>query len=96
MSQIKVRKAIKKPIPIDYVLMCEGVSKVCSWVKKGGGHMLIHHPYTGEGTLHTAEGNMIVGNGDVVIKGVVGEFYAVRSFIFFRTYDLLHQGEEDE
>ncbi len=37
--------------------------------------------------IETLEGDLIVSNGDFVIKGVKGEFYPCKPDIFERTYE---------
>jgi hypothetical protein len=37
--------------------------------------------------IKTLEGNMMVSNGDYVIRGIKGEFYPCKSDIFEMTYD---------
>lgn len=37
--------------------------------------------------IHTLEGNMLVSEGDYVIKGVQGEFYPCKPDIFEQTYE---------
>jgi len=44
-------------------------------------------PYSGELHILTLEGEMKVSNGDVIIKGVQGEFYPCKPDIFKDTYD---------
>ena len=38
-------------------------------------------------TIKTLEGNMTANIGDWIIKGVNGEFYPIKSEIFFKTYE---------
>ena len=38
-------------------------------------------------SINTLEGNMLIGDGDYVIKGVKGEFYPCKEDIFKMTYD---------
>ena len=37
--------------------------------------------------IPTLEGNMIANTGDFIIRGVNGEFYPIKSEIFFKTYE---------
>lgn len=37
--------------------------------------------------IHTLEGKMYVSEGDMIIKGVEGEYYPCRSDIFEKTYE---------
>ena len=43
--------------------------------------------------IATLEGRMRVNNGDMVIRGVAGEFYPCRPAIFTATYELAEQPE---
>lgn len=40
--------------------------------------------------IRTLEGNMIVSDGDYIIKGVQGEFYPCKPDIFEKTYDIIN------
>jgi hypothetical protein len=40
--------------------------------------------------IETLEGDMIVSDGDYIIKGVHGEFYPCKPDIFEKTYDTLN------
>lgn len=42
---------------------------------------------TGQQTIRTLEGRMIVSHGDWVIRGVKGEFYPCKPDIFAATYE---------
>lgn len=39
--------------------------------------------------IRTLEGNMNVREGDIIIKGVEGEFYPCKPDIFIKTYELI-------
>jgi hypothetical protein len=41
----------------------------------------------GQPFIRTLEGDMLVGRGDWVIRGVAGEFYPCKDSIFRETYD---------
>ena len=50
--------------------------------------------------INTLEGDMIMSDGDWIIKGVAGEFYPCRDDIFRQTYeevrdDIFNKGCED-
>lgn len=51
--------------------------------------------YRGQGDLHihTLEGEMLVGVGDYVIKGVQGELYPCKPDIFELTYEKAEDNE---
>lgn len=51
-----------------------------------------HSDYEAEGealTIDTLEGRMIARPGDVIIRGVSGEFYPCKPDIFEATYDIV-------
>ena len=93
----------KKPVVIDAVqFICGsevpvmeflGLTKEC---RKDSKRLLyenevakieIFQPEVASLTLKTLEGNMRVSNGDYVIKGIHGEFYACKPDIFDKTYE---------
>ena len=41
--------------------------------------------------IHTLEGDMLVGDGDWIIKGVQGEFYPCKPDIFEKTYEKVEE-----
>lgn len=45
--------------------------------------------------IKTLEGDMAVGFGDYIIKGVKGEFYPCKQDIFEQTYESLNSLKED-
>ena len=47
----------------------------------------IFEPVGGSPFIRTLEGDMTISKGDWVIKGVKGEFYPIKSEIFFKTYE---------
>ena len=49
----------------------------------------IFEPVGGSPFIRTLEGDMTISKGDWVIKGVKGEFYPIKSEIFFKTYDVV-------
>ena len=46
-------------------------------------------------SINTLEGNMLISDGDYVIKGVKGEFYPCKEEIFKMTYDENIEGISD-
>lgn len=46
--------------------------------------------------IHTLEGDMEVGKGDFVIKGVKGEFYPCKPDIFEQTYESAETQQEQQ
>lgn len=74
----------KKPVvieamgPIDH----ENASDIAHWC--GGTYA---GPATGSIAIATLEGEMTAQQGDYVLRGVEGEFYACKPGIFAATYD---------
>lgn len=46
--------------------------------------------------IETLEGTMAALPGDWIIKGVAGEFYACKPYIFEQTYELVEAGPDSE
>ena len=75
-----------KPITMDGVISQAGVSRYsmetthCSKCDKA---------FSKHGSVKTLEGNHIVCPGDMIIKGIAGEFYPVKSDIFEATYEVV-------
>ena len=77
---------IKKPVEIeaiqyfkngnefDYIKFCSKLA----YCKQGDYHY-----------IETLEGNMVISDGDYIIKGVKGEFYPCKEDIFELTYEKL-------
>jgi hypothetical protein len=68
----------KKSIVVEAVQWFEDGdhSKVKPWEEKAG-----------YGWIKTLEGGHVVTPGDWIVKGIKGEFYAVKPDIFFETYE---------
>lgn len=80
----KVIRARKKPVEVNVVhATTDNLSEIVDWIKSHG-----HSAVLGNGQLiiQTLEGPFTVRPGDVVIQGVVGEFYRCDSEIYARTY----------
>lgn len=83
-----VQKAVKKPVEIefrhidalDYDDMCE----IVGWC---GGRAVDHDDSVI--AIDTPEGTMYANPGDVIIKGVNGEFYPCKPDIFEKTYEVI-------
>ncbi|WNT44267.1 hypothetical protein SEA_CANDC_55 [Microbacterium phage CandC] len=94
-----VRKARKKPVEIEFMVWPGGAANatpVINWVLEMGGTArwreadamlpeLI--------TIDTLEGTMQASPGDVIIRGVKGEFYPCKPDIFAQTHEIIT--EED-
>lgn len=76
----------KKPVIIEAKLYDGGKitrNHITNW---SGGKA--YEAVTGEFVIATLEGEMRVGCGDYVIKGVAGEYYPCKPEIFNQTYEL--------
>ncbi|WP_304817979.1 DUF1653 domain-containing protein [Faecalibaculum rodentium] len=82
-----IRRYIKKPIPVEAVYVSsetiEEVKAFCQKFKEGTSLADAHFC----GTIQTLEGDMAVHYGNYILKGIDGEFWAVRGDIFVRTYE---------
>ena len=76
----------KKPVVVSVILWDGGNKKeVESFVGES-----VNHAYSTTNdviVIKTLEGDMFVNKGDLIIKGVNGEFYPVKNDIFFKTYE---------
>ncbi|UVT31324.1 hypothetical protein SEA_MARCIE_61 [Microbacterium phage Marcie] len=101
-----VRKARKKPIDVEFMVWpggAENATLVIDWVLAGGGtaswmeEYICDEGYNTEHTvpeqlsIRTLEGIMAADPGDVIIRGVEGEFYPCKPGIFRKTYDILEE-----
>jgi len=89
-----VRKARKKPVEIEYMVWPGGArnaTPIIDWVEAHGQEAVLVHDNDDPDVLHigigTLEGLMYASPGDVIIKGVAGEFYPCKPAIFNKTYD---------
>ena len=73
-------KARKKPVVVD----------VFRWVTEMGEVGPIKRKFVGH-VIETLEGDMIVSDGDWIIKGVKGEFYPCKPDIFAQTYEIVEE-----
>lgn len=80
--------ATKKPVTVMVTepVTHENVEEIRDWIGAE-----THLPYFGDAdyafTIDTLEGEMYVSWGDRIIKGVHGEFYAIKPDIFLASYD---------
>lgn len=79
MNEIKVKKYVKKPIPIEVMKYEE--ESIIEWMGDKGAI-----DYVGRLVIETPEGAVTCKKGDYVAKGVMGEFYPIRKDIFKKTY----------
>jgi hypothetical protein len=83
----------KKPVEIEGLILTDtNAADIVRWITEGG-HRAIMRGGPGGGsigatvTIRTLEGDHLASVGDVVIRGVQGEFYPVKPEIFAETYD---------
>ena len=78
-----VQTASKKPVTIQFVQFNgKNYQEVIEFAKSA-----YLHP-DGSLIIKTLEGNMTVSNGDMVIRGIQGEFYPCKPDIFNATYNI--------
>lgn len=85
----------KKPIVIEAFEYCEDFMKIganCRGVPEWGisayDDGIIYFDNNGECFIKTLEGDMKVGLGDYIIRGVNGEIYNCKAEIFEKTYEV--------
>ena len=95
-----IQKYVKKPVKIEALQFTGGNDvELMNWIRDNGGQISMKLAsdtayQAGAGRpiftpiIHTLEGDMEVGRGDFVIKGVKGEFYPCKPDIFAETYDI--------
>ena len=93
-----IQKFRKKPVVIEAILVQPlyrnldeivtfvGVDNLCP-IERKPDYVL---------KIKTLEGNMAVGFGDWIIKGIRGEFYPCKDDIFIKTYDAIIEGNSYE
>jgi hypothetical protein len=88
-----VQKFRKKPVVIEGMVLTDtNAGDVLRWVTDGG-HRAVMRGGPGGGSINatvtilTLEGNHLADVGDIVIRGVAGEFYPCKPDIFAQTYD---------
>lgn len=83
-------KAVKKPIEIDFLNYNANVEEVKEWVKTFGDNFDDHFIYKEDALrVKTKEGHSyIVETGDVIIRGIAGEYYPCQLRIFVDSYDI--------
>ena len=85
-----VKKYVKKPIVVEAVqyigINANECNKFCPTLKADIDRDTRHKTVS----VPTLEGDMIVSDGDSIIKGIGGEFYLCKPDIFQSTYDLFN------
>lgn len=82
----------KKPVVIEAVQFIKGQISIKDIQKSLGLGIsqLVPIKFKPDGVfIETLEGDMLVSDGDYIIKGVKGEFYPCKPDIFLATYDLV-------
>ena len=93
-----IKKYIKKPIEIEAIqLTKDNIIEVFDFLDEANyketksaeeledfSQMMLKHGYI---EIETLEGIMIANFGDYIIKGVKGEFYPCKPYIFEATYE---------
>ena len=84
-----IQKYQKKPVTIEAIRFKEeSIPTIKDWL---GENLLAEARYSSPihwiYRIKTLEGNMLVTEGDFIIKGVKGEFYPCKPDIFYTTYD---------
>ena len=88
---MEARKFRKKPVVIDAMRFETNnddgscLDEIVAWIKESGGDAF--HDGT-DLIIHTLEGDMRADVGDIIIKGVKGEFYPCKPDIFEKTYEI--------
>jgi len=84
------KKYRKKPVVVEALQVVYGKTEV-SEVEKflGDSNVRYLDQETGMEHIRTLEGDMLISDGDYVIKGIQGEFYPCKPDIFKETYDLV-------
>jgi hypothetical protein len=95
----QVRKARKRPVDIEYMVWPGGAANatpVIDWVLSHSGtatYAEVDEAIPERLRIRTLEGQMLASPGDIIIRGVAGEFYPCKPEIFRETYDIIT--EED-
>lgn len=103
----EVRRARKKPVEIDFMVWPGGAANatpVINWILNSGGTAVWTEEYVHPSpaayvvpehiAIRTLQGDMKAAPGDVIIRGVAGEFYSCKPEIFRETYDIITTDEE--
>ncbi len=84
----------KKPVVIEAIEWNgKNFDEVSNFIKQFHGHKVAHEDAeeaalkSGDYYIYTLEGTMTASKGDMIIKGVNGEFYPCKPDIFEKTYE---------
>lgn len=89
MSIITIHKARKKLVEIEFIQFENLVS--AGEIERWTNLQAVHDDSNGKDLMFidTLEGVMTATINDYIVKGVNGEFYAVKPDVFEKTYDIL-------
>lgn len=90
---------VKKPVVVEVVKFDKEVWEASIREDKIGSvfpMVLLHISSGWRPVIETLEGNMVVSDGDYIIKGVQGEYYPCKPDIFHETYDKVKIEEEEQ
>lgn len=105
----EVRRARKRPVEIEFMVWPGGAAAatpVIDWILSSGGTATWNEEHVANPgtkyeetipealTIRTLEGDMRALPGDVIIRGVQGEFYPCKPDIFYATYEITTDQEE--
>ena len=86
---MSIKKARKKPVEIEFIqYIGSNKQELYDW-SDGVIHLAYESSDTYVFVINTLEGTMTVNMNDYIVKGVNGEFYAVKPDIFEKTYEVL-------
>lgn len=91
---VRPRKFRKRPVEVEAVRFSGGsgpAASIVRWILDNGGkasyETVAMNEVTGVIAISTLEGRMLASPGDIIIRGVAGEFYPCKPDIFEQTYE---------
>lgn len=96
MSIITIHKARKKPVEIEFIKF--GNMANAGEIERWTNLKARYDDSSGKDVMYieTLEGTMTANINDYIVKGVNGEFYAVKPDVFEKTYDILPDVIKDD
>ncbi|MBC3134727.1 hypothetical protein [Staphylococcus warneri] len=86
---MEIKKAIKKPVEIEYIQYTgDNEKELIEW-SKGRVNLSYDDEFNTVFGVATLEGFLEVYKDDYVVEGVHGEFYPVKPDIFEKTYEVI-------
>lgn len=86
-----IKKYVKKPVVVETVLWdgtYDRAEFISDWMAyNDSDRILSFNSVTKDLEIQTLEGTMTATKGDIIIKGVDGEFYPCKPDIFKKTYE---------